>query len=207
MAKDNFTESQAAYAKVRETINALQVDYKQVCGDIAAAETELAVLPLAPVPVDDLKAGILEFIEASGRRYGDNIARGAIASFATGGMLGLSAEKGRYGKPLRFQDIEGAISGSNPATSWAQLLSTGMQYNDQLLYCFVADLVKEGLRRIMADMTPGELGYDTIHPGKIGTDRATRRAAIAALEARLAELLSRKDDLAEKLRALGASVK
>ncbi|MFA6312344.1 MAG: hypothetical protein WC681_12755 [Sterolibacterium sp.] len=207
MAKDNFAESQTAYARVRETINELRAEYDQVSVNITAAETELAELPLAPVPAEDLKAGILEFIEASGRRYGADRVRGSIASFATGGMLGLSAEAGSFGKPLRFRDIDGAISGINPPMSWAQLLTPDGAHNDQVLYCFVADLVNEGLRRIMADMTPQELGYGTIHPNKIGTDRATRRAAITALEARLAELRIRKDDLAEKLRALGTAVK
>ena len=121
--------------------------------------------------------------------------------------MGLAVQGGRLGKPLRFLDIEGAVSGTNASMSWAQMLSSGGQYNDQILYCFVAEMVQEGLRRIMADMTPEDLGYDTIHPDKIGTDRATRRAAIVALEARLAALRVKEGDLAEKLLALGAPVR
>lgn len=203
----NFTEAKLSYAKVQETAAAMRTEHDQVCAEIVATETELKELPLAHVPVEDLKAGILDFVEASGRRYGADKVRAAIASFARGHMSGMSGAN-RLGRPLRYCDIEDAISGTSPEMSWAQILSPDKsQFNDQVLYYFFAELVQEGLRRIMADMAPAELGYDAIQSDEIGTDRATRRVEIEDRRQRLADLIGRRDDLRGKLSALGFPVK
>lgn len=202
-----FNEAADAYAKVKAAADALRADHDAVCLEIEAAQKELDALPLLTVPPEDLKAGILDFVDASGRRYGADKVRAAISAFAKGYMAGAGGAD-RLGKPLRYCDIEGAIAGTSAEMGWAQILTPDKsQFNDQVIYCFFAELVREGLRRVMADMTPAELGYDAIHPDKIGTDRAARRAAIDALQARLADLHDRKADLAGKLRALGHLVK
>lgn len=207
-SNENFAAAQHSYAKVQETAAVLRAEYDQVCAEIVSTETELKELPLAYVPVEDLKAGILEFIEASGGRYGATSVRAAISNFAKGYMRGLDADQDAFGKPLRFNDIEGAISGAHASMGWAQILHPDKsQFNDQVLYCFIADLVKEGLRRIMKDMTPEEFGYERIPPGMVGTDRATRRAEIEERRQRLADLIGRRDDLRRKLSALGFPVR
>lgn len=207
MSEQNFDQTIAAYEKVKQTAAALRAEYEEVCAGIAETEAELKVLPLAHLPLEDLKAGILEFIDASGERYAEETIRMAISRFATGGMGGISTQY-EQGKPLRYIDLERAISAADPAYGRAQLLTPEKnQFNDQVFYFFFSKLVREGLRKVMEDMTPAEFGYDAIHRDKIGTNRFERRAAILALENRLAELRERKAELAQKLRAIGFPVK
>lgn len=204
MAEDQFTETQAAYAKVKETIQALRADYDSTCAEIEQTEAELEALPLAPVPLEDMKAAILQFIEASGQRYADRHVRKAISTFATGSMGGLGVDAGLIGKPLRFLDIEAAIGNENTVSGRAQFATYALQeFDDGALYFFFGDLVREGLRRIMDEMAPQEFGYGAIHPGKVGSGLSERRSAIAATAARLEELREKRGDLAAKLLALG----
>lgn len=207
MTKTNqpdFDQTVTAYAQVRQAAEHLRTVYNAVCERIDKVTAELEVLPLAPVPFDDLKAGILEFITASGQRYAGNHVRGALRSFATNQLGGVDNKIELMGKPLRFIDLERAISGEAPAYGWAQVCHPDKRMlNDQVFYCFFAELVKEGLARVMESMDPAEFGYDQIHPDKVGTPRAERLAALAALETELQELQERKQDLRSKLAAIG----
>ena len=103
--------------------------------------------------------------------------------------------------------IESAISNRDVSLGRAQLLSTDKEvFDDQVLYFLCADLVRDGLRKIMADMTPAEFGYNAIHPSKIGSARSERRAFIADFDHRLGDLLMKKAELEEKLCAIGSPV-
>lgn len=202
-----YDEIEQAYEKVRAAAAELQAEYRSVCAEIDQVEQELKVLPLAPVPFEDLKAGILEFIEASGARYAEHHVKAAIAAFATGHCAGISSPLGALGKPLRYCDLDGAITGEHAAMGWAQLCAADKSsQNDQVFYYFFSELIKAGLSRVMESMTAADFGYNTIHPDKIGTDRATRRKAIEAHSARLKELQERRADIADKLRRLGCAV-
>ncbi len=184
----------------------MKSDYEQTCGDIDAAEAKLKALPLAPVPFDDMKEGILEFIDGSGERYAADYVRSAVASFATGQQSGTGSTE-TLGHPLSFKALDGAINGGEAALGWAQLATPQKNmFNDQVLYYFCGALIREGLRKVMEQMRPEEFGYGSIHPNKIGSPRRERRAAIAALQERLGELRSRKADLAGKLAKLGFPV-
>lgn len=205
-AKSSFDETAAAYAQVKEAVERLRNDYDEVCAEIRITEDALKEAPLAYVPLDDLKTAILEFVDASGARYAEEHIRGAISSFATNGMSGISGDRSAYGKPLRYSDIEQCTTGVG-ASSMAQLMTPSKhQFNDQVFYCFFAELVKERLSVLMERMTPGEFGYDAIHPDKVGSDRATRRATIEGLKQKLEGLKDRRDDLKGKLLSLGHSL-
>lgn len=213
MKQNTFDEVAAAYAQVKQTAEILNADYEQTCRDIDAAEAELKELPLAPVPLEDMKEAILEFIDASGTRYAE-IIRGHISKFANGKTSFESVPHGSgklqyqdIGKPLSFEILDGSISGEDASLRGAQLLNPlASFFDDRVIYLFCGPLVREGLRKIMEQMGPEEFGYDRIQPDKIGSTRRERRAAIAALQERLGKLHSRKEDLAGKLAALGFPV-
>lgn len=214
MEQKNFDEVATAYQQVKEIGAALKAEYLKTCSDIELAKGELEVLPLAPVPFEDMKAAILDFVDASGERHAARI-RAFITDFANGktacngGGGGMGVDYNDVGKPLSFDVLQSAIFSDNSATSAnnARILTGGVTaYFDQVLYCFCGQLIREGLKKTMDSMTPGEFGYDKIRPSEVGTPRHERVAAIAALEQRLAELRSRKRDLEGKILTLGFEI-
>ena len=213
MEQENFNEIANAYEQVKKTGDALKADYEKTCSEIDAAETELEALPLSPVPFDDMKAAILDFVDASGERHAEKL-RTFIADFANGkiGYGGGAGGAGMVdlrdvGKPMRFAVLQGAILGNGSAASDAKILTGGIAgLVDRAFYYFCAQMIREGLQKTMDRMTPEEFGFDKIRPDEVGTPRRERVAAITALEERLAELRSRKEDLAGKLIKLGFAV-
>jgi len=213
MEHKNFDEVASAYEQVKKTGDSLKADYEQTRKEIEAAETELEALPLAPVPFEDMKAAILDFVDASGERHAEKL-RTFIADFANGrtgygGGAGgeLMVDMHDVGKPMRFAILQGAILGNQSAASNARILTGGIAgLVDRALYYFCAQLIREGLQKTMDRMTPEEFGYNKIRAADVGTPRHERVAAIAALEERLVELRSRKADLAGKLLTLGFEI-
>lgn len=213
MKQNNFDEVAAAYAQIKQTGDALKADYEQTCSDIDAAESELETLPLAPVPLGDMKAAILDFVDASGERHAEKL-RSFITDFAIGkigwgggaGGVGMVA-LGDVGKPMRFSILQGTIIGNGSAGSDARILTGGMSgLVDRAFYYFCTQLIREGLQRVMDGMTPEEFGYDKIKSNEVGSPRHERVAAISALEERLLELRSRKSDLEGKILTLGFAI-
>lgn len=198
-----------AFNQVKNTVAALQAEYADVCANIAATEKQLAELPLLPVPVADLKAFVLDFVDARGQSYLAEFVKPAIRDFATNQMGGIGTDQSLFGKPLPFLDLERAVAGTSGGNSRAQLLSAfdKHQFNDLMLYAFFGDLVKAGLKAVMDTMTDEEFGYAAATDGQIGTDRATRRLAIQAAQDQLAALRESKATLASSLRQLGITVK
>ena len=213
MGKENFDEVAAAYEQVKKTGDTLKADYEQTCNEINAAEAELEALPLAPVPFEDMKAAILDFVDASGERHAEKL-RTFIADFANGKTgygqgegSDVKVEINDVGKPLRFYVLQGAILGNGANASNARILTGGIaSLVDRAFYYFCAELIREGLQKTMDRMTPQEFGYDKVRAKDIGTPRHERVAAIAALEERLVELRSRKADLVGKILTLGFEI-
>ena len=99
-------EEMAAFNKVKNTVKTIRAEYGTVCENIVATKKQLAELLLLPVPVADLKAAILDFVDASGGSYLSEGVKPAIISFATNHMSGASVQVGEVGKPLSFPVIE-----------------------------------------------------------------------------------------------------
>lgn len=198
----------AAFDQVQATVAAMRAEYGTVCANIVATEKHLAELPLLPVPVADLKAAVLDFVDASGQAYLEEFVKPAIIDFATNSMGGASTDHGLMGKPLRFKELESAIAGTGGAISRAQLITTfeKQQFNDIALYAFFGALVKAGLTTAMETMTDADFGYDRLRGDQIGSDRATRRADIRAAQDQLTALRASKATLAKSLGQLGVFV-
>lgn len=199
----------AAFEQVKQTVAALKNEHAAVVSEIAEVNGAIEAAMLEYLPLEDLKDGILDFIVSSGERYAARNIRAAITCLATGGMRGSGTPEmiAALGKPLRYVDIESAISNRDVSMGRAQLLSTDKEvFDDQVLYFLCTDLVREGLRKVMTDMAPAEFGYNTIHPNKIGSPRCERRVFIAELDHRLSDLLVKKAELEEKLCAIGSPV-
>lgn len=208
MESIDIKETIAAQTKVKEAIVKMRFDHKRVCDEITVAELNLSQLRTAPVPFDDLKAGILDFVQPSGLRYAEDKVKRAIRDFATGRSGGSSTPLERYDKPLAFSDIEGSADGSQAALGWAQLCSPDKSgwFNDQVFYFFCGELVKDGLHRLMESMTPEDFGYNKIPPNRIGSPRHERRAEIAKAEASISELVEKKKHLEGALKSIGVAV-
>ena len=198
----------SAFEQVKATIAALSAEYDEVCKKITATEKRLSDLPLLPVPVADLKAAILDFVDASGKGYLDEYVKPAIASFATHGMAGGGLNAEVMGKPLSYKLLELSVIPSSGALSRSQLLTylEKSHFNDMVLYAFFGGLVKAGLAAVMDTMTDADFGYAQLKPSQIGTDRATRRVDIQAAQDQLSELRASKIALAGSLRQVGVTV-
>lgn len=205
MESSTFDDAASAYEKVRTTIANLKSQYRQVSSEVAATQSALDSAPLLRVPLDDLKAGVLEFVDACGERYAQDAIRAAISNFARNNTGSSSRDPALSGKPLRYCDLDTAIAGGDRDYGTQLATPSKHQFDDRALYFLVAPLVKERLAALMEEMSPSDFGYDGIHPDKIGSDRATRRKEIEALRAKLDELKARQNDLGQKLVTLGVS--
>lgn len=146
-------------------------------------------------------------IDSSGNIHAEEVVKGAISTFATGGNT-VGHIEGR-GKPLSFKNLEMATSGQSNYLSRHQFVTgeeSPQAIANMAFYCFFADLIKQRLASVMQTMTEADFGYRTIHPDKVGTDRATRRAEIASIKAQLEEKYTAKKLLETKLAQLGISV-
>jgi len=199
-----FDAAATAFAQVQSTVALLQSEYASVCAQIKDTQNQLSSVPQDYVPLADLQAAILDLIDSSGSKYALNEIAGAITNLATNRITGSGYDPDNRGKPLRFCDLESLVNGAG----FVQLLTPEKNmFNDQVLYCFFGQLVKQGLTAIMAQMPPSAFGYDKLTPAQIGSDRVTRRATIASLNTQLSTLQAQKADLASKLSALGISVR
>jgi len=198
-----------AFNQVKSTVAALRDEYDTICADISAKEKHLAELPNMPVPVADFKAAILDLVDARGKNYINEFVKPSITAFATHMMGGSGTDIGVMGYPLNFIELESAIDGTGGALSYAQLITqmSKAQFNDIALYAFCGELVKAGLTVAMETMSDEDFGYDKITQAQIGSDRATRRAAIQATREQLAALTERKEAVRSSLRQLGVEVK
>lgn len=196
-----------AFETVKNAVSSIKKQYRTLRAEISELEEKQRSLPLAPVPFSDMKAAILDLIESSGNIHADEVVKGAISTFATGGNTTAHIEN--RGQPLSFKNIELATSGQNNYLSRHRFV-TGELPPDAIanmaFYCFFADLIKQRLAAVMETMTEADFGYRTIHPDKVGTDRATRRAEIALVKTQLAEKYIIKKQLEDKLQQLGVSV-
>lgn len=197
-----------AFDQVKTTVAAMREEYDTVCANIVATEKQLAELPLLPVPLADLKAAMLDFVDASGQAYVSEFVKPAIRAFTTNGMGGTGYDINLFGKPIRFKELASAIAGTGGAYSRAQLVTPyeKAQFNDLALYAFFGTLVKAGLTAAMDTMTDADFGYAGLTQEQIGTDRATRRAAIQAAQDQLVTLRASKVTLAGNLFQLGVIV-
>jgi hypothetical protein len=200
-----------AFNHVKESVEKLRAEYDITCQDISKEEKLLKELPLLPVPPDDLKAAIIDMIDASGVNYRTAIKR-HIKELATNVRCGFnlgSPEFDLMGTPLRFLEISAALYGTESRANVGYqniLTSSNIGLVDAAIFSVAGELVKELLASVMEEMTPDELGYGKILSSKIGTDRATRRATIQATEDRLSILYKNKTTLSESLGQLGISV-
>lgn len=198
-----------AFNQVKNAVATLRAEYEAVCANIVATEKQLAELPLLPVPLADLKAAMLDYVDARGQAYLSEYVKPAIQDFARNAMGGVSSDQNLFGRPLRFKELESAITGTGGAYSRAQLITYAEkeQFNDLALYAFFGTLIKAELTAAMATMTDADFGYAGLTQGQIGTDRATRRAAIQAAQDQLTTLHASKATLADSLFQLGVIVK
>jgi len=208
MASDPIYDgATAAFAQVQATVAQLRTEYDSVCQQILDVQAQLKTAPLSYITFEDMKAGILDFIDASGTRYGADKVKNRISAFGRNYLNSSTVFTEVAGKPLRYIDIEGAVTGQSAILGWAQLLTPEKnQFNDQVLYYLFSPIIKTVVAALMETMEPEDFGYNKIDPALIAGDRATIRANIADLNSQLASLQTQRSDLASKLASLGVAV-
>jgi hypothetical protein len=144
-------------------------------------------------------------LDACGVRYARDTIRTAVSNFARNNTGASSRDPALSNKPLRYCDLQSAITGGDRDYGTQLATPSKHQFDDRALYFLMASSVKDRLAALMADMSPEDFGYNNIHSDKIGSDRATRRKEIEALSAKLDDLKARRSDLSEKLATLGVS--
>lgn len=199
----SFDAAASAYQTVRATVDGLKVEYSQVCIQIAETQSTLDAAPLLRVPLADLKEGVLDFIDACGERYATEHIIGAIINFARNNNSGTAVDRELANKPLRFCDLERAVNAGSYDYSTQLATPSKHMFDDRALYFLCTSMVKERVADLMSRMSPEEFGYSAIHPDQVGSDRATRRTEIDALNVTLDALKARRTDLGEKLVTLG----
>ena len=111
------------------------------------------------------------------------------------------------GKPLRYCDLEVAISNADGAAGRAQLLTArNSEFDDQLLYFLLADTLREKLREVMEAMPDSDFGYTKIAPDQIGSPRRERHLAINDLRVERASLQQQKAKIEQQLLEIGFPV-
>lgn len=201
-----------AFNQVKASVATLRTEYDAVSADILKTEQQLKELPLLPVPPEDLKAAIIDMVEASGAGYRTAIKQ-QILAIATNEKSGFSVGSKEFemllGSPLRFAELNSAIYGgvSTGNVSYQGMLTGGnIRLVDTAIFAVAGDLVKIMLTSVMEELTAEDMGYRDLKPNQIGTDRATRRTAIKAVHDRLATLRENKSKLAASLCQLGIVV-
>lgn len=194
-----------AFNQVKSTVEALRAEYATVCAEIVATEKMLVELPVLPVPIEDFKAAILDFVDARGKDYLNEVVKKSVTDFSTHMMSGIGVDNKYMGMPLGFNELERAIAGTAGSLSIARLVSKE-HTGDLALYAFFGDLVKAGLAAAMDTMSDADFGYDGLTSKDVGTDRATRRQAIQDAQHQFSMLTARKASLSSSLRQLGVVI-
>lgn len=205
---DNFTEAAAAHAKVKATITALRAEYDATEAEIDRAAAELDQQLNLRLPPDEMKRAVIEILSANAKRFERNM-RAAVCKFVMHKSGGTTIPVASVGKPMPYADIEAIIAGElgDNYRSTNLLKADGTQYVfDAPLFMFFEAAISERLLTIMADISPEEMGYRQLTGSDVGCGLEERRTLIAKLQTELAALYARRDELAGKLRALGAVV-
>lgn len=197
----------AAFKQVQKVISDLRTEYDDLTKKINTISAELKALPEKPVPFEDLKAGILELVDTAGERYANEHIKPALIEFATRGHLSMPAlmDENNIGKPVKYSQLVDAIEQKLFPMAHGKFVqpSNYVPINDCAFHFFFADLIKDGLCKIMDTLEPADFGYAKIHPDEIGTDRMTRKADIETKQAELKVLYQRRGEIASQLGQLG----
>jgi hypothetical protein len=202
----SFDQAKEAHQAVQSVVKKLRKEYDDTVTEIDVVEAKLARLPEMVLPFEDLKAAILDFVTGSGEKHGASTIRAGICKFATGQHVD-NVILTRRGMPLTYGNWEGAMNEDGREYGpykITHLLTNGRAAAyDQVLFAVAETLVRDAFTRIMADITPAELGYDKISNSEIGSPRAERRQEIEALQRRLASLIEKRRELGGQLADLG----
>lgn len=203
---DSFSDAVVAFDTVKKAVDDLRAEYVSVCAAIEDKKATIQVKRKQYIPLADLKAAILDYVDSTGTRYAEEYVRPFISGFASNEIGSIGVYRSPRGYPMSFDDLERVNAGADLVNERIVTCFSDNGYYDTPAQCFFfGELVKAGLSKVMADMTDDEFGYGMVEDGEIGSDRVTRRAEIAALNAELETLSQRKKELEVNLRALGGS--
>ena len=201
-----FNEATTARAKVVAQIDSLLSEHREIDAEAEQTLEEINKLRGMYVPPDEMKRMVVEIANAARERWERSV-RNSICRFITkmdAEVHDVLAED--RGKPMTFGEIETALKGERESYAVLHFLAAPARVShDSPLYAAVGDAIGARLMEIMSAITPGDMGYQRVKMEDVGTGMTQRRAAIAALEGKLAALRTRLADVHQKLAALGHS--
>lgn len=196
---------EAAYAQVKATQDKVSADYNKCLKDIEIATKVLQDLPLKTIPFADMKVALSEMVDKKSAEH-DAYMKDVLINIATGSFN--TRKNLRIGEPILFDTVEGSTNAAESG-DFAQVNDLVVDFSGvlvtQAFCCVTNSLLKAKIASLLATLSPADLGYSLIPASEIGTDRATRRAAIATAKANLTALKSLKVSLEGDFLKLGIS--
>lgn len=190
-----------ALEKIQTARAAIRSEIETIAGEIARLEDENLALPRQTASFGELKKGMLELVQAAGKRYADTHIRASIIDFAKGAYRDM-ADLDKYGQPLTLGELDGAIKGEVFPMANTRFLTGGASRGDDLvLYAVLTGAIQETLARQVDQLTPADLGVPD-QDGVPGMTREEMNGRIASNRAEIERLKGRKTTLESELKKL-----
>ncbi len=193
---------EAALEEIRGAREKIFEEINRNKAEIDRLQNENAELPKLIAPFEEIKKGVLSLVDAAGERWAKDKIRSAIINFATGAYCdpGLQHE---YGKPLRLNELDGAINGTMWPAARMQFLSPSTNsMDDMIFYAVFPEAVKVALSKVMETITPEEFGMGHLSQTRIGPTLSEMHERISKNNEEIERLKNRNSALNQELRAL-----
>lgn len=201
----DFGEIQSAAAKVRGALQALREERAALTEESNALKQTRERLLAQPVPLEDLKAFLCEYVDAKGNEFMSRLA-GELDQFIHPPRQ-LSYQDQQKGlPPLGFEEMEKLLADGGEAGitgSGVPQFVIPVKNNHKTdigFYFFFGEQIKAVITERF-----DELGIKyRVGSSYIGTPRAERRQQLAEIDARLVEIGSRMTEINGQISSLGA---
>lgn len=198
-----FDELLAASKRIAATSEALKSERAELLKEKSVLDDETARLLAQPVPLADLKAFLMDYVDAKGQEFETKL-RAAIDQFVHPPRNAHPVKSVEQRKPLSFAEMEALMlpRGEEGITAFGvpQFIQPDKSFfTDSGYYFFFSDVIKATIAGRFEAI--GIDYHDTASTG-IGTPREERRQEIARIEKRQREIGTQVAAIDQKLHAL-----
>ena len=204
MKTADFGEVQSAAAKVRSAMQTLRQENAVLKEERDALMEKREHLLAQPVPLDDLKAFLCEYVDAKGSEFMTRLS-GELDRFIHPPRHLPFHEQLKGPPPLGFEEMEillgeGGEAGITEGGVPQFVIPLKNNHKTDIGFYF---FFGEQIKAVITDRFE-ELGIKyRVGDAYIGTPRAERRRELAEIDARLVEIGTRMAEIGGQIRALG----